>query len=121
MKQKNSGQSPPGACMVHAFLQCCDYIYCSVQVNKKRKNATKMNCPNTIILCMVHERPHHYSWSDVPQHHRTERQILKRHRRLKKHAQSVGTITLIFDKPRCRPKYVEPVPPEECEQLRQNL
>ena len=64
---------------------------------------------------------HHYSWSHVPQHHRTEKQLLKRHRRLKKHAQSVGTITLIFDKPRCRPKYIEPVPPEECEQLRQKL
>jgi hypothetical protein len=64
---------------------------------------------------------HHYSWSHVPNHHRTEKQLLKRHRRLKKNAQPVGTITHIFDKPRCRPKYVEPVPPDECEQLRQKF
>ena len=70
---------------------------------------------------MTANESHHYSWSDVPQNHRTEKQILKRHRRLKRNAQSVGTITLIFDKPRCRPKYIEPVPPEECEQLRQKL
>jgi hypothetical protein len=63
----------------------------------------------------------YYSWSHVPNHHRTEKQILKRHRRLKKHAQPVGTITYIFDKPRCRPKYIEPVPPDECERLRQKL
>ena len=60
----------------------------------------------------------HYSWSHVPNHHRTEKQILKRHRRLKKGALPVGTITLVFDKPRCRPKYIEPVPSEECERLR---
>src|SRR5215469_4306532 len=64
---------------------------------------------------------HRYSWSDVPQHQRTEKQILKRHRRLKKNTQTAGTITMIFDKPRCRPKYIEPVPPEECEQLRQKF
>ena len=63
----------------------------------------------------------HYSWSHVPNHHRTEKQLLKRHRRLKKHAQPVGTITYIFDKPRCRPKYIESVPPDECEQLRQKF
>jgi hypothetical protein len=63
----------------------------------------------------------YYSWSHVPNHHRTEKQILKRHRRLKKHAQPVGTITHIFDKPRCRPKYIEPVPPDECERLRQRF
>ena len=63
---------------------------------------------------------HHYSWSTVPNHHRTEKQILKRHRRLKS-ARPVGTITFIFDKPRCRPKYVEPVPPDECEQLRRKF
>src|SRR5215469_12014157 len=70
---------------------------------------------------MVHGRPHHYAWSHVPNRHRTQKQILKRHRRLKKHAQPVGTITLIFDKARCRPKSIEPVPPEECEQLRQKF
>src|SRR5262245_29497093 len=75
---------------------------------------------NTIICCMVHGN-HHYSWSHVPNHHRTEKQILKRHRRLKKTAQAVGTITHIFDKARCRPKYIEAVPPEECEQLRQRF
>ena len=63
----------------------------------------------------------HYAWSHVPHHHRTEKQILKRHRRLKKDARPVGTITLVFDKPRCRPKHVEPVPPEECERLRRQL
>jgi hypothetical protein len=63
----------------------------------------------------------HYSWSHVPNHQQTEKQILKRHRRLKKIAQPVGTITHIFDKPRCRPKYIEPVPPDECEQLRQKF
>jgi hypothetical protein len=63
----------------------------------------------------------HYAWSHVPNHHRTEKQILKRRRRLKKDARPVGTITLVFDKPRCRPKYVEPVPPEECERLRRKL
>jgi hypothetical protein len=64
---------------------------------------------------------HHYAWSHVPNHQRTEKQILKRHRRLKKIAQPVGTITLIFDKARCRPKHIEPVPPDECEQLRQRF
>jgi hypothetical protein len=63
----------------------------------------------------------YYNWTQVPNHFRTEKQILKRHRRLKQHAQPVGTITLIFDKPRCRPKYIEPVPPDECEQLRQKF
>jgi hypothetical protein len=69
---------------------------------------------------MVHGS-HHYAWSHVPNHHRTEKQLLKGHRHLKKTAQAVGTITYIFDKPRCRPKYVEPVPPDECEQLRRKL
>jgi len=63
----------------------------------------------------------YYSWSKVPNHFRTKKQILKRHRRLKKHAQPIGTITYIFDKPRCKPKYIEPVPAEECEQLRQKF
>jgi hypothetical protein len=66
-------------------------------------------------------KKHHYSWSHVSHHHRTEKQILKRHRRLKKTARAVGTITLIFDKPRCRPKYADPVPPDECQQLRQKF
>jgi hypothetical protein len=66
-------------------------------------------------------KQNHYSWLHVPNHHRAQKQILKRHRRLKKHAQSRGAITLIFDKPRCRPKYIEPVPPEECEQIRQKF
>lgn len=70
---------------------------------------------------MEHGSPHYYSWSHVPNHYRTEKQILKRHRRLKQHARPVGTITLIFDKARSRPKYVEPVPPDECERLRQKL
>ena len=60
----------------------------------------------------------YYNWTQVPNHFRTEKRLLKRHRRLKKNAPPVGTITLIFDKPRCRPKYIEPVPPDECEQLR---
>jgi hypothetical protein len=64
---------------------------------------------------------HHYAWSHVPQHQRTEKQILKRHRRLKRNAQPVGTITHIFDKARCRPKHIEPVPPDECQQLRRKL
>jgi hypothetical protein len=66
-------------------------------------------------------KKHYYSWSHVPNHQRTEKQILKRHRRLKKIARPVGTITYIFDKPRCRPKYVESVPPDECEQIRQKF
>ena len=70
---------------------------------------------------MEHGSPHYYSWSHVPNHQRTEKQILKRHRRLKKNAQPVGTITLIFDKARSRPKYSEPVPPDECERLRQRF
>jgi hypothetical protein len=61
----------------------------------------------------------HYAWSHVPNHQRTEKQILKRHRRLKRNAQPVCTITYIFDKPRCRPNHIEPVPADECEQLRQ--
>jgi hypothetical protein len=64
---------------------------------------------------------HHYDWSHVPRHHRTEKQLLKRHRRLKKTADPVGTITLVFDKARSRPRGVEAVPPEECEQIRKKL
>jgi hypothetical protein len=63
----------------------------------------------------------HYAWQQVPPHHRTAKQYLKRHRHLKKHARPVGTITLIFDKPRCRPKHVEPVLPEECQRLLRKL
>jgi hypothetical protein len=61
------------------------------------------------------------AWSHVPNHHRTEKQILKRHRHLKKIAQPVGTITYIFDKPRYRPKYAEPASPDKCDQLRRQL
>ena len=64
---------------------------------------------------------HYFSWSKVPYQHKTEKQILKLHRRLKKDAQVVGKITLIFDKPRSRPKYVDPVPTDECEQIRKKL
>jgi len=63
----------------------------------------------------------YYSWSKIQNHFRTNKQILKRHRRLKKTAQPIGTVTYIFDKPRCKPKYIEPVPPEECEWLRQKF
>ena len=73
------------------------------------------------IICVMEHGNHHYAWSRVPHHHRTEKQLLKRHRRLKKTARPVGTITLVFDKPRCRPKHVEPAPPEECERLRRQL
>jgi hypothetical protein len=64
---------------------------------------------------------HHYAWETVPPGHRTRKQWLKRHRRPARGARPVGTITLIFDRPRSRPKYVEPVPPGECEQIRQRL
>jgi hypothetical protein len=69
---------------------------------------------------MMNHGSHHYSWSRVPTHNRTEKQIPKRHRRMKKTAQAVGTITHVF-KPRCRPKYIEPVPPDECERLRRKF
>src|SRR5438067_12885606 len=64
---------------------------------------------------------HHYTWETVPDGHHTRKQWLKRHRRLRKGAEAVGTITLVFDKPRARPRHAEPVPPEECEQIRQRL
>jgi hypothetical protein len=64
---------------------------------------------------------HHYAWETVPAGHRTRKQWLKRRRRLKKGAGAVGTITLVFDRPRSRPRHVEPVPPEECEQVRERL
>jgi hypothetical protein len=70
---------------------------------------------------MMENDNHHYNWSRVPQHHRTAKQLLKRHRRLQKNAQPVGTITYVFDKPRCRPKHAEAVPPDECERLRQRF
>jgi hypothetical protein len=62
-----------------------------------------------------------YTWNQVPQHFRTEKQLLKKHRRLCKTATPVGKITLIFDKPRSRPKGVEAVPPEVCQRLRRKL
>jgi hypothetical protein len=67
---------------------------------------------------MAHD---HYTWGTVPPHHKTKKQWLKLHRRLKKGAQQVGTILLIFDKPRERPKHVEAVPPEECQGIRSRL
>jgi hypothetical protein len=63
----------------------------------------------------------HYTWETVPPGHRTRKQWLKQRRRLTKGARPVGTITLVFDRPRSRPKHVEPVPPEECEEIRQRL
>jgi hypothetical protein len=78
-------------------------------------------CFRDTIICVMEHGSHHYAWQQVPPHHRTGKQILKRHRRLKKNARPVGTITLLFDKPRCRPKHVEPVPPEECQRLRRQL
>jgi hypothetical protein len=63
----------------------------------------------------------HYNWTTVPHNHKIEKQWLKQHRRVHKNAQPVGTITLIFDKPRAKPKYVEAVPPEECQQIRKRL
>jgi hypothetical protein len=63
----------------------------------------------------------HYGWGTVPDGHRTRKQWLKQHRRLTKGAGAVGTITLVFDKPRARPRYVEAVPPEECEEIRERL
>jgi hypothetical protein len=65
--------------------------------------------------------PKHYKWNTVAHNHKTARQWLKRHRRLKKGAKPVGTITLIFDQPRVRPKYIEAISPEECQQRRARL
>ena len=67
------------------------------------------------------EIPIYFSWSRVPSDHRTRKQWLKRLRRLKKDAAAVGTITLIFDQPRERPKWVEPVSAADCERLRSKL
>ncbi len=68
----------------------------------------------------THEK-HYYDWSHVPPGQFTEKQLLKRHRRLRKGALPVGKITYIFDKPRCRPKHAEPVSPEGCQQIRNKL
>src|SRR5262249_50300804 len=95
----------------------CDHCIIVLSLQQSWKSLSNSSFCNTIIWCMVHGS-HHYAWSHVPNHHRTEKQILKRHRRLTKTAQAVGTITHIFDKARCRPKYIEAVPPEECEELR---
>jgi hypothetical protein len=46
---------------------------------------------------------------------------MTQHRRLKKGAVAVGTITLVFDKPRARPKNVPAVSPEECDRIRRKL
>src|SRR5262249_52487130 len=64
---------------------------------------------------------HHYHWFEVPQQHRTKKQFLKGYRRLKKTANLVGKISLIFDKPRARPRGVDPVSAEECERIRKKL
>src|SRR5262249_23526808 len=63
----------------------------------------------------------HYTLRTVPSSHKTRKQWLKLHRRLKRGAKPCGTITYIFDKPRKRPKYVEAVPPEECQAIREKL
>jgi hypothetical protein len=63
----------------------------------------------------------HYTWRAVPTNHKTQKQWLKLHRRLKKGAKPVDTITLVFDKPRGRPKYAEAVPPEKCQEIRKKL
>ena len=70
---------------------------------------------------MTTTTPEYHNWSHVPSHHRTQKQWLKKHRRLKKGAVAVGTITLIFDKPHARPKGVGPVSPEECDRIRKKL
>ena len=64
-------------------------------------------CPRDTIICVMERGRHHYAWSRVPHHQRTEKQLLKRRRRLKKNARP--------------PKHVEPVPTEECERLRRKL
>jgi hypothetical protein len=63
----------------------------------------------------------HYTWNTVPHGRKTAKQWLKLHRRLKKGAKPVGTFTLVFDKPRSRPKYAEAVPPEECQKIWEQL
>ena len=65
--------------------------------------------------------PEFFHWAGVPLNQRTKKQWLKLHRRVKKGAEPVGKIHLIFDKPKDRPKGVDPVQPEECEQIRQRL
>jgi hypothetical protein len=70
---------------------------------------------------MVIATPEYLKWSQVPPQHNTKKQWLKLHRRLKKGAEAVGTITLIFDKPRSRPKGVDPVCPEDCHRIRRKL
>jgi hypothetical protein len=99
----------------------CDYCIVVTPPREKKFPSQHWIQDNYNTYEMAANGNHHYAWSHVPNHQRTEKQILKRHRRLKKHARPVGTITHIFDKPRCRPKYVEPVPPDECEQLRQRF
>src|SRR4051812_2937657 len=73
------------------------------------------------IICIMNHANHYYDWRHVPPGQYTKKQLLKRHRRLDKNAGPVGTITCVFDKPRCRPKNVEAVPPDECEQIRKKL
>src|SRR5207248_3207987 len=63
----------------------------------------------------------YFHWSSVPLNHKTKKQWLKLHRRLRKNADPVGTIHLVFDKPRSCPKGIEPVPSEECACIRKKL
>jgi hypothetical protein len=65
--------------------------------------------------------PRYYDWNQVPSNFSTKKQLLKRHRRLRHTATSVGKITLIFDKPRSKSKHEEAVPSEECQRLRKKL
>src|SRR5262245_50148454 len=65
--------------------------------------------------------PAYFTWKLVPRDHRTRKQWLKRHRRLQRGAAAVGTITVIFDQPRERPKWLDPIPVEECQRLRNKL
>src|SRR5581483_1534221 len=74
-----------------------------------------------IATILKDEVPAYYIWKRVPRDHRTKKQWLKRHRRLKKDAPAVGTITLIFDRPWDRPRSVDPIPAEECQRLRSKL
>jgi hypothetical protein len=97
------------------------YEYCSgIGHGKCAKSLSEIMSGKTIICIMDHAK-HYYDWWHVPLGQYTKKQLLKRHRRLNKNAEPVGTITCVFDKPRCRPKNVEAVPPDECEQFRKKL
>lgn len=72
---------------------------------------------------MQHALPEYYNWEfhRVPSNVKTKKQWLKLHRRVRKNVEPVGTLTCIFDKPRARPKGVDPVSPEECDRIRTKL